>query len=251
MLSDQEKERYNRNIVLKQVGFAGQEKLKQSSVLVVGAGGLGSPAALYLAAAGVGRIGLVDSDVVELSNLQRQILHKASDIGRAKVDSGSEAIRALNNEVKVDTYYTRLTSDNAFSLVHCYDIVVDAVDNFPTRYLINDACVKAGKTLVEAGVSEFNGLLMVIKPGTGPCYRCVFPEAPERGDLTRGVISPLPGVVGVLQAMEAIKVLLDTGEPLIGRMLFYDSLDADFRQVELQKDPNCPACGGLQPGGRV
>jgi len=239
--------RYSRNIILQEVGGVGQQKLKDARVLVVGAGGLGSPAALYLAAAGVGTIGIVDHDTVDLSNLQRQILHRTQDVGKPKVESARRALEDLNPGVRVETYPVRLTAANVMDLIRDYDVVVDGVDNFATRYLLNDACVMAGKPLVDAGILRWDGLMMTIKPGEGPCYRCVFPEPPPAGVIPTcqeaGVIGALAGVMGTLQAMEVIKLLLGVGQTLTGRLLLFDGLEGRFRQVSASRDPNCPVCG--------
>jgi len=240
-------ERYSRHILLREVGGAGQKKLLNSSVLVVGAGGLGSPVCLYLAAAGVGRIGIVDSDVVELSNLQRQVLHTTKDINKPKVESAREVLEALNPDVEVHTFHVRLGKDNVMELIGKYDLVVDGVDNFPSRFLVNDACVFTGKPLIEAGILRWQGQVMTILPGKGPCYRCVFKEPPPPGAVPScqeaGVIGSIAGVVGTLQATEAIKVLMGLGEPLAGRLLAFDAIKGRFREIRIKKDKNCPVCG--------
>lgn len=241
--------RYSRHIILPEVGGKGQKRLGESNVLVVGAGGLGSPAALYLAAAGVGLIGLVDSDVVDLSNLQRQILHNTLDLGRPKVDSARDTLESLNPLVRVKTYHTLLSADNVLDIINDedYDVVVDGVDNFPARYLLNDACVLSNKPLVEAGILRFNGMAMTILPGRGPCYRCVFPEPPPEGTIPScaqaGVIGSLAGTIGVIQATEAIKLVLGIGKPLVGRVLTYDALAGSFQTLEWERDPGCAVCG--------
>ncbi|HEY8417763.1 MAG TPA: thiazole biosynthesis adenylyltransferase ThiF [Limnochordales bacterium] len=239
--------RYSRHIILQEVGGVGQQKLKDARVLIVGAGGLGSPAAFYLAAAGVGTIGIVDDDVVDLSNLQRQILHRTQDVGRPKVESAVRALAELNPGVTVKPYRMRLDASNVLDLVREYDVVVDGVDNFATRYLLNDACVMAGKPLVDAGILRWDGLLMTIKPHEGPCYRCVFPEPPPAGAVPScqeaGVIGAIAGVMGTLQAMEAIKLILGVGETLTGRLLLYDALEGRFRELNAARDPNCAVCG--------
>jgi len=246
-LTDEEIERYSRHILLPDVGGRGQVKLKESSVLVVGAGGLGSPAALYLAAAGVGRIGLIDHDVVDRSNLQRQVLHDTADVGRPKVESARDRLSAINPNVTVEPYHQRLDASNVMQLISQYDVVVNGVDNFPARYLLNDACVMARKPLVEAGILRFDGMLTTIKPGEGPCYRCIFPAPPPAGSVPScseaGVLGALAGVMGSLQAMEVLKVLLCVGEPLVGRLLMFDGARAQFREIEWVRNPKCPVCG--------
>lgn len=245
--TEEEIRRYSRNIILQEVGGIGQQKLKDAKVLVVGAGGLGSPAAFYLAAAGVGTIGIVDDDVVDLSNLQRQILHRTEDVGTPKVDSAARALSALNPGVQVKTYRTRLGAGNVMDIIREYDVIVDGVDNFSTRYLLNDACVMAGKPLVDAGILRWDGMMMTIKPREGPCYRCIFPEPPPPGVIPScqeaGVIGAIAGVMGTLQALEAIKLILGVGETLTGRLLLFDALEGRFRQVNAARDPNCPVCG--------
>lgn len=240
-------ERYSRQLILKEVGGKGQEKLRQARVLIVGAGGLGSPAAMFLAAAGVGTIGLVDGDLVELSNLQRQILHTTARVGQPKAQSGREAIKALNPEVEVQVHQLRLNKENALSLVSAYDLVIDGVDNFPSRYLVNDACFFAHKPLVEAGVLRWEGMAMTILPGQTPCYRCLFPTPPPRGAVPScqeaGVIGVVPGIMGLIQAAEAIKLILGVGASLTGRLLLFDALAMAFREVKVQRNPHCPLCG--------
>lgn len=251
--SDDQIVRYSRNLILKEVGGGGQQRLRDARVLVVGAGGLGAPATLYLAAAGVGAIGIVDDDDVHLSNLQRQILHRTDDIGVAKVDSARRALTDLNPDVNVTTYNMRLTEDNVMDLIRDYDVVVAGVDNFPTRYVVNDACVIANKPLVEAGILRWNGVLMTIQPGKGPCYRCLFPEPPPEGVVPScqeaGVIGALAGVMGAMQALEAIKLLLGVGESLTGRMLLFDALETGFRQVKASRNKQCPVCGDSSTTG--
>lgn len=246
-LTDEEILRYSRHILLSDVGGRGQVKLKQSSVLVVGAGGLGSPAALYLAAAGVGRLGIIDGDVVDVSNLQRQILHETPDLGRPKVESAAERIARLNPNVTVEPIRETLRAESVRDLIARYDVIIGAVDNFPTRYLLNDACVFAKKPLVEAGVLQFDGMVTTIVPGVGPCYRCIFPEPPAAGAVPTcgeaGVLGVLPGIIGSLQALEALKLLLSIGEPLIGRLLMFEGLSGRFREVEWERNPKCPVCG--------
>ncbi|MDF2631169.1 MAG: UBA/THIF-type binding fold [Symbiobacteriaceae bacterium] len=246
-LTDEEIGRYSRHILLPEVGGKGQVRLKQSSVLIVGAGGLGSPVALYLAAAGVGRIGLIDSDVVDVSNLQRQVLHDTAQLGRPKVESGADRLRAINPHITVEPYYDRLGADNVADLVSKYDVIVGGVDNFPARYLLNDACVMAKKPLVEAGILKYDGMIMTIKPYEGPCYRCIFPEPPPPGTVPTcseaGILGALAGVMGSMQAFEALKLLLNIGEPLVGQMLMFEGLRGQFRTVEWDRNPKCPVCG--------
>lgn len=240
-------QRYNRQIIMPGFGLAGQERLRQGKVLIVGTGGLGSPAAIYLAAAGIGTLGLVDNDRVDLSNLQRQILHNSERLGRFKVESARETLNALNPDVQIKIYPERLTGANIKGLIQNYDLIINCVDNFATRYLLNDACVLAGKPLVEAGISQWEGMIMTIKPGEGPCYRCIFPEKPlaeaDRNAGQRGVIGVTPGLLGVLQAAEALKILLGQGQPLIGRLLLVGLLEGSFREVQVERNPRCPVCG--------
>ncbi len=252
------RERYSRHLLLPEVGEAGQIKLLNSKVLLIGAGGLGSPAAYYLAAAGVGTLGLVDHDVVDRSNLQRQILHTEGRVGTPKVASAREAIEALNPDVKVVGYETHLDSANVDEIFSAYDVIVDGTDNLPTRYLINDACVKLGKPNVHAAVYRFEGQLTVFWPKyereRGGCYRCMFPEMPPAGSAPScseiGVLGVLPGVMGLLQAVEVLKILLSIGEPLVGRMMYYDALGARFSEFKVKRNPNCRYCGdGAQIGG--
>lgn len=253
MLTDEEIIRYSRQLVLPEVGGAGQERLRRAAVLVVGAGGLGSPAALYLAAAGVGRLGLADGDLVDLSNLQRQILHFTADVGRPKAESGREKLILLNPAVSVRAYRERLDARRARDVVAGYDVVVSAVDNIESRYVLNDACVAAGIPMVEAGILGFRGLLMTVMPGRGPCYRCVFPDPPPPGSVPTcaeaGVIGALAGVMGSLQALEAIKILLGRGSSYVGRLLAVDALAGRFRLVPWRRDPHCAACGAPRGGG--
>ena len=245
--SEEQIQRYARHIVLSEVGGTGQAKLTQSSALVVGTGGLGSPAALYLAAAGIGTLGIVDYDRVELSNLQRQILHFTPDVGRLKTDSAKDKLTALNPEVEIKPHQIKLTAQNAVDLVRGYDVVIGALDAFEPRYHLNDACVRTGTPLVEAGVLRFEGLLMTVVPGRGPCYKCVFPQVPSGSSVPTcaevGVIGALPGTLGTLQAMEAIKVLLDIGTPMVGRLLIVDALHLSFKEVKVEADPACTVCG--------
>ena len=248
MLSTEEKARYARHFSLNQVGLEGQEKLKASSVLCIGAGGLGSPAALYLAAAGVGKIGIVDADVVEVSNLQRQILHGQSTLGQSKLDSAELRIRDTNPHVEVIKYPENFTSQNALEIAKDYDVIIDGTDNFPTRYLSNDVSVLLKKPNVYASIFRFEGQLSVFAPHlSGPCYRCMLPQPPDPGTVPScaeaGVLGVLPGIIGSLQAMEAIKLILGTGEPPLGKLLHYDALQTRFREFNLKRDPECPLCG--------
>jgi len=246
-LTPEELVRYARHLVLPEFGLEGQRRLKAARVLCVGAGGLGSPVALYLAAAGVGTLGLVDFDVVDASNLQRQILHGAPDVGRPKVESARDRLRAINPGVEVETYHVRLTSANALDLVAAYDVIVDGADNFPTRYLVNDACVLAGKPNAYGAIFRFEGQASVFATKDGPCYRCLFPEPPPPGEVPScaeaGVLGVLPGLIGTIQATEAIKLISGIGEPLIGRLMVYDALRMSFDELKLRKDPDCPVCG--------
>lgn len=246
-LSSDELQRYSRHLTLPEFGREGQEKLKNSSVLLVGAGGLGSPAATYLAAAGVGRIGLVDFDEVEASNLQRQILYGTSDVGRPKLDAAAERLDDLNPHVEVERHEVRLTSDNALGIIDDYDVVADGTDNFPTRYLVNDACVMTGTPNVYASIFRFEGQVSVFGTEDGPCYRCLYEEPPPPGLVPScaegGVLGILPGFIGTLQATEVIKLLADVGEPLVGRLLMTDALNMDFRTVNVPTNPDCPVCG--------
>lgn len=246
-LSAEELERYGRHLTLPEVGLEGQRRLKAASVLLVGAGGLGSPAALYLAAAGVGRLGLVDFDRVEASNLQRQVLHGSRDVGRPKLDSARERLADLNPHVTLDLHETRLARENALDIVTDYDVVVDGTDNFPTRYLINDACVLSGTPCVYGSILGFEGQVSVFAAANGPCYRCVYPEPPRPDQVPScaegGVLGVLPGIIGTLQAAEALKLLLGAGRPLAGRLLLVDALTMHFRTLSLKKNPDCPVCG--------
>jgi molybdopterin/thiamine biosynthesis adenylyltransferase len=246
-LSDDERERYGRHLVIPDIGEEGQERLKRGSVLVVGTGGLGSPALLYLAAAGVGRLGLVDSDVVELSNLQRQILHATDDVGRLKTESGAQTLRALNPDVTIERHQVRFDARNARELVRGYDVMIDAVDNFESRFLLNDVCVLERRTLVEAGILRFTGLAFSIRGGETACYRCLFPREPRPGEAPTtseaGVFGPVPGVLGAVQAAEAIKIIVGFGRPLYDRLLQIDLADMSFSEVEVARDPACPVCG--------
>ncbi len=246
-LSNEEIRRYSRHLIMPEVGMAGQRKLKAASVLLIGAGGLGSPLAMYLAAAGVGRIGLVDYDVVSYSNLQRQVIHGTSDVGRPKLESARDRINDINPLVQVDTFPVPLTSDNALEIFAPYDVIIDGTDNFPTRYLTNDACVLLGKPNVYGSIFRFEGQASVFYAKEGPCYRCLFPEPPPPGLVPScaegGVLGVLPGTIGAIQATEAIKLILGIGTSLIGRLLLYDALSMDFDEVRLRKNPNCPICG--------
>ncbi|MFZ5641973.1 MAG: HesA/MoeB/ThiF family protein [Bacillota bacterium] len=246
MLSSEQAARYRRNILLPGFGEEGQEKLFNSGVLLVGAGGLGSPAAFYLAAAGVGRIGLLDGDSVDLSNLQRQILHGTSDIDRPKVESGKEKLLHLNPQLVVETYNCRITPENAGELISGYDFILDCTDNFNTRFIINDVCLSLKKPFVYGGVLSFTGQVMSIMPGRGPCFRCLYRNEPDSGvpDCTTvGVLGAVPGIIGTLQACEAVKYLAGVGDLLVGRLLTYDALTASFIEIELESDPHCPSCG--------
>ncbi|MEF8789346.1 MAG: molybdopterin-synthase adenylyltransferase MoeB [Haloarculaceae archaeon] len=247
-LSPDQLDRYSRHIIMDEVGPEGQAKLLDGRVLVVGAGGLGSPVLQYLAAAGVGTLGIADDDVVDRTNLQRQVIHRDADVGRPKVDSAREFVEALNPDVTVETYETRVTPENVEALVADHDVVVDCSDNFATRYLINDACTLAGVPFSHGAILRFEGQVTTFEsnPG-GPCYRCLFPSAPEPGTVpdcaTAGVLGVLPGVVGTIQATEAVKLLLEYGETLDGRFLIYDAADLTFEEVPLEPRPDCPVCG--------
>jgi molybdopterin/thiamine biosynthesis adenylyltransferase/rhodanese-related sulfurtransferase len=246
-LSAEQRNRYHRHLLLPEVGDAGQQKLLDSSVLLLGAGGLGSPAALYLAAAGVGTLGIIDMDVVDASNLQRQILHNIDRVGERKVDSAKKTLTALNPDVNVVTYDVRLGADNVLDIIDGYDLIVDGTDNFPTRYLVNDAALLKRIPVVHGSIFRFEGQATVFAPYEGPCYRCLIPEPPPPelapSCAEAGVLGVLPGIVGSIQAIEAIKVLLGLGDPLIGRLLAYDSLEQSFRTFKVNRDPNCPSCG--------
>ncbi|MDT7871192.1 MAG: thiazole biosynthesis adenylyltransferase ThiF [Thermocrinis sp.] len=248
--TEEQIKRYARHIILPEVGGKGQEKLLNSKVLVIGAGGLGSPAILYLAAAGVGTIGIVDFDVVDLSNLQRQIIHNTERVGTPKVESARRTVEMLNPDVKVITYNTRISKENIMDIIKDYDVVLDGTDNFPTRFLINDACYFAGKPLVSAAMLRFEGQVSVFdfrNKEQSPCYRCLFPEPPPPGLVPScqeaGILGSIGGIMGCIQATEAIKLILGIGEPLVGKLLIMDALSMDFRKVKLRKDPNCPLCG--------
>lgn len=239
--------RYSRHLLIPEVGLEGQRKLKAAAVLIIGTGGLGSPTALYLAAAGVGRIGLVDYDVVDASNLQRQVIHGTSGIGMLKVESARQRLLDLNPDIQVDVYNEPFTSANALQIAANYDLIIDGTDNFPTRYLTNDVCVLLGKPNVYGSIYRFDGQVSVFDARRGPCYRCLFPEPPPPGLVPScaegGVLGILPGTIGTLQATEALKLLLEIGEPLIGRLLLYNALDSSFEFVRLKKNPNCKVCG--------
>jgi adenylyltransferase/sulfurtransferase len=246
-LGQQEVARYSRHLIMPEVGMDGQKRLKASSVLLIGAGGLGAPLGLYLAAAGVGRIGLVDFDLVDFSNLQRQVIHGTSDVGRPKLHSARDRLTAINPEVKLDLYETRLSSANALDIFKPYDIIIDGTDNFPTRYLVNDACVLLKKPNVYGSIFRFDGQASVFHPPHGPCYRCLYPEPPPPGEVPScaegGVLGILPGLIGCIQATEAVKLILGTGTPLIGRLMLYDALQMTFREFRVRRNPKCPICG--------
>jgi adenylyltransferase/sulfurtransferase len=247
-LSNDEIKRYSRHLVLPEVGLAGQTKIRSASVLCVGAGGLGSPALIYLAAAGIGKVGIVDFDVVDLSNLQRQIIHRTDAVGRPKTESARDALRHLNPHTEVELHKVRLTSANALDILRPYDIVVDGTDNFPTRYLTNDACVLLRKPNIYGSIFRFEGQASVFAPFQGgPCYRCLYPEPPPPGQVPScaegGVLGVLPGIIGCIQATETIKLALGQGSSLIGRLLLFNALDMKFREVKLRRDPQCPLCG--------
>ena len=245
--SNEQIERYSRHIILREVGGLGQTKLLESKVLMIGAGGLGSPAALYLAAAGIGKLGIVDNDTVDVSNLQRQILHGTSDVGQPKVVSAKATLNEINPDVQVITYQERLSSTNVLQLFEQYDLIIDGCDNFPTRYLINDSCVILNKPSVHGSIFQFEGQVTVFYPGQGPCYRCLYPSPPPPGMAPScqeaGVFGVLPGIVGSIQAIESIKVLLEIGDPLIGQLLLFDALGMDFKRMKLRHDKKCPVCG--------
>jgi adenylyltransferase/sulfurtransferase len=246
-LTNDEIKRYSRHLIMPEVGVDGQRRLKAGSVLCIGAGGLGSPAAMYLAAAGVGRIGMIDFDVVDFSNLQRQIIHGTSSVGRSKLASAKDRLNDINPHVQIDTYEASLSSENALELFEPYDVILDGTDNFPTRYLTNDACVLLGKPNAYGSIFRFEGQASVFGTKEGPCYRCLYPEPPPPGLVPScaegGVLGVLPGIIGMVQATEALKLILGIGEPLIGRFLIYDALRMKFRELKLRKDPDCPVCG--------
>jgi len=246
-LTPQEVARYSRHLIMPEVALEGQKRLKAGSILLIGAGGLGSPLGLYLAAAGVGRIGLVDFDVVDFSNLQRQVLHGTADVGRPKLQSARDRLQAINPEVQVELYETRLTSANALKILQPYDVIIDGTDNFPTRYLVNDACVLLGKPNVYGSIFRFDGQASVFYPPHGPCYRCLYPEPPPPGEVPScaegGVLGILPGLIGCIQATEGVKLLLGKGSPLVGRLLLYDALQMSFQEFKVRRNPRCPICG--------
>jgi adenylyltransferase/sulfurtransferase len=246
-LTNDEIARFSRHLILPEVGIAGQTKLKQAKVAMIGAGGLGAPLGLYLAAAGVGRIGLVDFDVVDVSNLQRQVIHGTRDIGRKKLDSAADRMQDINPNLRIDKFDTGLTSENALEILRDYDVVVDGTDNFPTRYLVNDACVLLKKPNVYGSIFRFEGQATVFAYEDGPCYRCLYPEPPPPGLVPScaegGVLGILPGVIGVIQASEAVKIILGIGDTLKGRLLLYDALGMKFRELKLRRDKDCPVCG--------
>jgi len=246
-LSPEENLRYSRHLILPQVGPEGQRRLKAARVLVVGAGGLGSPVVMYLAAAGVGTIGIVDFDTVDMTNLQRQVIHGTADVGRRKLDSARDRVADINPHVRVEPHAVRITSRNAMEIVRAYDVVIDGTDNFPTRYLLNDACVLAGKPCVYGSILRWEGQASVFWAERGPCYRCLFAEPPPPDMVPNcaegGVLGVLPGIVGCIQAAEAVKLVLEVGEPLVGRLLIFDALRMRFREMRLRRDPECPACG--------
>jgi len=246
-LSKQEVLRYSRHLIMPEVGMDGQLKLKNAKVLLVGSGGLGAPLGLYLAAAGVGRLGIVDFDAVDFTNLQRQVTFGTSDVGRKKLEAARERLANLNPEIRIDTYETRLTSENALEIIREYDIVADGTDNFPTRYLVNDACVLLGKPNVYGSIFRFEGQASIFGYPGGPCYRCLYPEPPPPGLVPScaegGVLGVLPGIIGCIQAMETLKLILNNGDPLVGRLLLFDALRMRFRELKLRKNPDCPVCG--------
>ena len=244
--SDEQVERYSRHIILPEVGGEGQSKLLESKVLLVGAGGLGSPAAYYLAAAGIGNMGIIDFDTVDLSNLQRQIIHNTERIGMLKTESAKKTIEALNPDVKVNIFNEKLSSDNIMRLFEPYDYILDGTDNFATRYLINDACILTGKTNIHGSIFRFEGQVTVFKPNDGPCYRCLYPEPPPPGLVPNcqegGVLGVLAGIIGNLQVVETLKLILGQGETLVGSLLLYDALKTEFRKLKLKRDTKCPVC---------
>jgi sulfur-carrier protein adenylyltransferase/sulfurtransferase len=246
-LSKEEVLRYSRHLIMPEVGMEGQLKLKQAKVLCIGTGGLGAPLGLYLTAAGVGRIGLVDFDVVDSTNLQRQVLFGTTDVGKPKIEAAAKRLRDLNPDIQIDTFETHLTSENALEIMKDYDIIVDGTDNFPTRYLVNDACVILGKPNVYGSIFRFEGQITVFGYPDGPCYRCLYPEPPPPGLVPScaegGVLGVLPGIVGTIQAAEALKLIIGKGDPLVGRLLLFDALAMKFRELKLRKNPECPVCG--------
>ena len=246
-LSSEQLERYSRHIILKEIGLKGQKKLLNAKILIIGAGGLGSPAAMYLAAAGVGTIGIADADEVDLSNLQRQILHATADVGKPKVESARETMEALNTDVQVIAHHLFVNAENITDLIKPYDFVIDGTDNFAAKFLINDACVLAGKPFCHAGIIRFHGQLMTYVPGKGPCYRCVFRQLPPKDAVPTcreaGVIGAMAGVIGCMQALEAVKYFVGVGDLLTGRMLTFDALDMEAHPITLPENPDCPVCG--------
>lgn len=247
MLTEDQIQRYSRHIILKEVGGKGQKKLLDGKVLIIGAGGLGAPIALYLAAAGVGTIGIADADVVDVTNLQRQVIHFTPDVGKPKVDSAAEKMRAINPDVTVHTYQEWVTAANIADLIADYDFVIDGTDNFAAKFLINDACVLGKKPYSHGGILQFVGQTLTVRPGKSPCYRCLFPQPPPKDAIPTcsqaGVIGVLPGVIGTIQATEAVKFLLEKGDLLTGSILMYDALGMDFRKVPISRNPRCPICG--------
>jgi adenylyltransferase/sulfurtransferase len=247
LLSNEEILRYSRHLIMPEVGMGGQEKLKKASVLLIGAGGLGSPLALYLSAAGVGRLGIVDFDVVDASNLHRQVIHSTKSVGQPKVESAAARIAEINPNVIVKTYKEPVTRHNIMDILKDYDMVIDGTDNFPTRYLVNDAAVMLGKANIYGSIFRFDGQVTVFKPKEGPCYRCLYPEPPPPGMVPScaegGVLGILPGTVGLIQATECVKLIIGNGKPLIGRLLLYNALDMSFKELKIRRDPNCPVCG--------
>lgn len=246
--TDDQLERYSRHLILKEIGVRGQKKLLAARVLVIGAGGLGSPAAMYLAAAGVGTIGIIDDDVVDLSNLQRQIIHGTGNVGMPKVESAAETVTSINPDVTVKPYHIRVSAGNIAELIAGYDVIVDAADNFSTKFLINDACVLAGKPYIYGGALRFEGQLMTYVPGRGPCYRCIFRDMPAAGEVPScketGVLGAVVGVIGSMQAVEAVKLILGVGKPLTARLMTFDALAMTCRAVPLpEREPDCPVCG--------
>tara|TARA_B100001013_G_scaffold329279_1_gene243492 strand:+ start:3062 stop:4210 length:1149 start_codon:yes stop_codon:yes gene_type:complete len=246
-LSNEEIYRYSRHLIMPEVGLEGQQKLKDASILLIGAGGLGSPLGLYLTAAGIGRIGIVDFDVVDFTNLQRQVIHGTEDVGKPKLESAKATLKSVNPSVEIEGYEVAFTSDNAMEIAKNYDIIIDGTDNFPTRYLTNDVSVLLGKPNVYGSIFRFDGQASVFDAKRGPCYRCLYPEPPPPGMVPScaegGVLGVLPGIIGIIQATEAIKLILGKGEPLIGKLLLYDALSMSFTELKLKKDPNCPICG--------
>ncbi|MFP6906985.1 MAG: molybdopterin-synthase adenylyltransferase MoeB [Verrucomicrobiota bacterium] len=246
-LSKEEIERYSRHLILPEVGLEGQRRLRNAAILLIGAGGLGSPLAMYLSAAGIGKLGIVDSDVVDASNLQRQVIHHSGDVGQPKIHSARRNIQGINPHVEVETYDTYISSANALELIRPYDLVIDGTDNFPTRYCVNDACVLLGKPNIYGSIFRFEGQASVFWAEHGPCYRCLYPEPPAPGLVPScaegGVLGILPGIIGCIQATEAIKLVLGQGDSLLGRLLLFDALRMEFRELKLRKDPKCPVCG--------